>query len=651
MPSTNPVPSQAAQDLLFNAEKLDEALSSSSLQYVDRLGASRLTLAGAVARISAVNPRGNWATATLYAARDIVLNSGTWYIALDQHTSGATFAGDQTAHWRVYQGVVSTDLDDTASASKNVGMIKLNATLNYVAGTLGARLREQVSVKDFPWLAKGDGSTDDTAAIQAAINTGLTVKIPGTASGYKVTDKITVATKDQLICGDGRVSTWLKVDSASFNMSATAVIEITSGETGPTLREFGIRFTQPDSATRASYNQYPPAIKATSQPRFIVDRMRIAQAWVGIDMKGNSGGASILGLDLFAYNGGIDIDGALDSVRIDALHCYNFDATANQIAVFYDPLNIGVKVARADDFHLHDSLFICGQALRFYASGSGTAFGNVTNTDFDTNSGIKFEAGEISAAACFCSCGAAAKQAILQTGGDLKVAASDFTCSVALTNPIVDLSANSALAPVLVLHGNTFRLSGDTSAARATNAGAGRAFLNMIGGQIQRRANNAESNASIVLGTNSRGMVKGIQLTDKGTGSGNWLSIAADEHHVIEGVAALGWGISIPSVLSLTSIRNITGLPSDFVNGYLVGNDITITKYGNLVAGAATVAHGIVAGQQKVIQAQAWYRGSGSEMLPMTVASIDGTNASLTGGSGTAAYRLTMRLTPTQQGW
>jgi len=102
-PTTNPVPSKSPADLLFNAEKFDEAINSSLLQYTDRLGVVRLTMAGAVARISAVNSRGAWATATAYAALDLVVVSGTWYIALDAHTSGATFAGDAGAHWRVYQ--------------------------------------------------------------------------------------------------------------------------------------------------------------------------------------------------------------------------------------------------------------------------------------------------------------------------------------------------------------------------------------------------------------------------------------------------------------------------------------------------------------------------------------------------------------------
>lgn len=134
-PTANPVPSAAAADLLFNAEKLDEALTSGALTYLDRLGVSRKTLAGAVASISAINTRGAWVTATAYAARDVVSNSGTWYIAVDNHTSGATFAGDLAAHWRVYQGVLGADLL-SATPTKGDALVGWNPIFAIVDGVL-----------------------------------------------------------------------------------------------------------------------------------------------------------------------------------------------------------------------------------------------------------------------------------------------------------------------------------------------------------------------------------------------------------------------------------------------------------------------------------------------------------------------------------
>lgn len=141
MPTTDPVPSSSPLDLLFNAEKIDEAVSSSALQYTDRLGVMRMTLAGATASIAAINDRGAWATATLYAAKDLVkdtLDTNAWFVCVEGHTSDASLAADST-YWRLYAGVQSFDL----SADEGAGLVGFDETyVGYGAGTVGARLRE-----------------------------------------------------------------------------------------------------------------------------------------------------------------------------------------------------------------------------------------------------------------------------------------------------------------------------------------------------------------------------------------------------------------------------------------------------------------------------------------------------------------------------
>jgi len=81
--------------------------TSTALTATDRLGTTKKTLQGAINSISAITDRGAWVTATAYAVKDIVLDTGVYYICITAHTSGATFAGD-AAKWRVYQGDLGT---------------------------------------------------------------------------------------------------------------------------------------------------------------------------------------------------------------------------------------------------------------------------------------------------------------------------------------------------------------------------------------------------------------------------------------------------------------------------------------------------------------------------------------------------------------
>lgn len=59
----------------------------------------------AVSTYTALNPRGNWATSTSYAIKDLVEYTSIVYICLSAHTSG-TFSTDLAAgYWAPYQGV------------------------------------------------------------------------------------------------------------------------------------------------------------------------------------------------------------------------------------------------------------------------------------------------------------------------------------------------------------------------------------------------------------------------------------------------------------------------------------------------------------------------------------------------------------------
>lgn len=182
---------------LENAKKdvdhIAEISNSTAMTAIDRMGNTKKTVVGAVYTIQSINNRGAWVSGTTYAVKDIVSVSATWYVAVIAHTASSSFATDNTK-WRVYQGVTTGDLS-ASTGSDLVGHI--GTGLGTVPVMLGAKLREQISVKDFG--AKGDGTTDDTAAFVAANATGKPVLVP--PGSYYITQSFDTGNK--FFCNGG----------------------------------------------------------------------------------------------------------------------------------------------------------------------------------------------------------------------------------------------------------------------------------------------------------------------------------------------------------------------------------------------------------------------------------------------------------------
>ncbi len=138
-------------------------------------------------------------------------------------------------------------LQETAQ-SQNI--VYAPAGTGAVQTTVQTKLRESVSVKDFG--AVGDGVTDDTAAINSAIESqqanGGAVYVP--AGTYKITSTITLRRNVPFI-GDGSTSVTLNYSGSSFAMQVgDAAFRQTSDGTrqGWTLKGFKLTGTSSASA-------------------------------------------------------------------------------------------------------------------------------------------------------------------------------------------------------------------------------------------------------------------------------------------------------------------------------------------------------------------------------------------------------------------
>ena len=248
----NPIGSTDARDRLDNTENMDILENSTTLDsHPDRLGTVRKTRHGMEvehdAQIAAHEAEHDAQMQSFENDFDSRL-AGTAFTRVGTFTAGATLTDmRQTLLWEVSQGgdgheygwtgsflpsgklvvagstpatsggigagswVVRTDVtlrSDLASESGS-GLVGYQPAGNgAVATTVQSKLRETVSVKDFG--AVGDGVTDDTAAIQSAVNYAVSNskgKIFCPAGLYKISDTIdfyAAGTPDAIeFCGTG----------------------------------------------------------------------------------------------------------------------------------------------------------------------------------------------------------------------------------------------------------------------------------------------------------------------------------------------------------------------------------------------------------------------------------------------------------------
>lgn len=302
------------------------------------------------------------------------------------------------------------------------------------------RIAPARGVSPYDFGAKGDGLTDDTAAFEAALATGGSVDVG--AGRFRLTRGLKLSAH-QVLQGVSSRATMFVVDH-EFGGASAAVIDLVGPEPGGEVRDLAILFTQPDVSRRDALLSYPPAIRAQAVPRFKLSRLRIERARVGVDLRGNSGGATIDDLEISAFDHAIWIDGSLDSVKISKLHVWPFGVTKAQRGVYDDAANEGMRVGRCDDLHLTDSLFLgLRRATVFYRSDLGITIGTLMNVTFDSCGGLVCQQANLRVIGCTFTIGVANASWIQFDEGLMIVIGGWFHANRALDRPGVAAGAKS----------------------------------------------------------------------------------------------------------------------------------------------------------------------------------------------------------------
>jgi len=202
----------------------------------------------------------------------------------------------------------------------------------------------------FPSDLRNGTTTDYTAhVIDAVNNTDGELIFTG---WVKITDKVICPNTCRLNVPAGRAYGGFSIRT-DFNLAAGCVLQFGTGETGPTMGDFGMWFEQPASpANRAALIAYPPAIDISTTPRGTINSLRIEQGIDGIKGIGNCGGFKFGTLELGCFGTDIAIDGALDFVQCDSIHIYPFGFASNtfKTAIFYDGVGYAANLGRVDNW-------------------------------------------------------------------------------------------------------------------------------------------------------------------------------------------------------------------------------------------------------------------------------------------------------------
>ena len=256
-------PNSMGADLDMNSNDiLNAGTVNTSILKLDGTAVSASGLSAAGATLASDSHTGNGSTTAFSMSHDPFIKDNTQVYIDGVYQEKSTYSISGTTLTFSEAPPLNAGIEIVVSRTLDFGAEDA-ANINYTQGGTGSvnrtvltKLQETVSVKDFG--AVGDGVTDDTAAIQAAIDECEVLKKPiffpvGT---YIITSGLTVQQKEVHVIGEGSESTIL-----DFNVSSGVALDCgySGGGTfwGWTIRDIQLKGNASGAETNLLKVNYP----------------------------------------------------------------------------------------------------------------------------------------------------------------------------------------------------------------------------------------------------------------------------------------------------------------------------------------------------------------------------------------------------------
>jgi hypothetical protein len=321
------------------------------------------------AMLSATVPDGSVTSSKLAAAAVLGTNIASGSITSSQLAPNAVTAS----------ALAPGSVTGAAIASGAVGLGNLNFSLGYV------------NAQNPPYSAKGDGVTDDTGAIQWALNDagakgGGVVFLP--QGNYYIASHLTIPPYTTL-AGVWRApqaysqykgTTLLAVENAG-NTSGVPFITLQCPD--PTLE--GVTIYYPNQVLNNPPTPYPWTIRDGGGDNATIQNVLLVNPYLGVDLATLPSGRHLIrGLYGQPLLVGIAVDQCYDIGRIMEVHFWPFWTQNTNVEAFIQTHGVSFDFMRTD-WEVVQDIFSWGYSIgaRFRASASGAMNGQMSNVNFD----------------------------------------------------------------------------------------------------------------------------------------------------------------------------------------------------------------------------------------------------------------------------